>query len=223
MASVPLEFIAPSEPNLALLRVYEGTSKDGAFSLIDETDEIGSYPDYINHYTTEEASSETNWFSIQWVDDKGAESPLSDPWQGNTESLVSIITGRVVQRGVTNDESVILQEAEATLEQYFGTDPYEVPLPISYSQAVGLTYLVMARLMVLDVINDTTESYTAGIIAQQTGSSDKSMKNVQKLIDEANRLLGRNYSLVVQLPEYTPVPALRDTTFDQSRLIVELT
>ena len=126
MASVFLNFTPPDREDLTKLRIFEATDAAGPWNEIEVVTAIGEYPNYISSYTTNLATSNTNWFSIQWEDAKGAQTDQSNAIQGGTETLVGEIVDRVLVRDNTLDEQVVLAETEALIERYFGCDPYTV-------------------------------------------------------------------------------------------------
>ena len=85
---VPLDFIPPQEDNIVKLHIYESSAQGGPFSEIELVTEVGTWPNYIDHYTTANATALDDWFAIQWEDDKGAKSVLSSPVKGGTDYLV---------------------------------------------------------------------------------------------------------------------------------------
>lgn len=224
MASVRLNFVQPEQEGLTRLLIFESTTQTGTYSLIETVEDIGEYPNYISIYTTDLANNSNDWFAIQWEDDKGAKSPLSNPIQGNTTTAPGVLTSRVILRDPALDEAIALQEAEVTLSSYFETnDIYALdPNEVTYAEWGGLTYLTLARSYITELlVGSTNTGYTAGIVAQQQGSATKSVADIQSLIAEANRLLGRNYSLVMQLAPWS-VDSLSATDLDISRLLVEM-
>lgn len=223
MASVALEFVAPGQPDIVELKIWESTTKDGVYSEIDSTTSVGTYPDYINHFTTDNASADDNWFSIQWIDSKGAESDLSEPWQGGVDSVVGQVADRVIQRGVSIDESVVIQEAEAVAEEYFKKDPYTVELPVSYRTLAGLTYVTMARVLMMQSVQGSEESFTAGLVSMKSGSSQDNQKAIENLLKLAAGFLGLNYTVVAQMAEIKVAGGTTQiVSEDISRLIVEV-
>lgn len=232
MATVPLDFIPPAEPGIVALRIWESPLSDGVFSQIERTTEVGVYPAYITRYTTENATSTSNWFAIQWEDAKGALSELSQSVQGGTETLVNVIVNRVLLRDPQIDENVAAQEAEAVIESYFGTDPYEVdPTDVPYNVLSGLVLLTMARCYLTTVYSASMASagqkYTAGLISQDAGggaaAATKSLKDIKALIDAANLVLGRNYSAVLLMEEIATGNGQKQlVAADLSRLIIEI-
>lgn len=192
---VTLRFVPPDEPGLLALRVYEAANSGGPYEQVDRTLEIGDYPDYIHAFTTPNATSNGDWFAIAWEDETGAVGELSVGVQGGTESLVGEVADRVLQRDRSLDYSVIVQEAEAVIEEYIG-DPYTTDVTtVSYRKLLGLVYLTMANCYVLGGFNDES-SVQIGLVRMQQGLSAN--KDVDSLIDLANRYLGISTSRVLQ-------------------------
>src|SRR5437588_11315146 len=128
MASIPLTFIPPTEPDITTLHIWESDAPDGDFYEIDSTP-VGTYPDYIDRYVTTRANSVLDWFAIQWEDSEGALSALSAPIKGGTTTLIGEIIERVKLRAPNLNETIIVQEAEATVSYVFRVDdPYTVDL-----------------------------------------------------------------------------------------------
>jgi hypothetical protein len=227
MASVRINFVQPDSEGLTRLLIYESGSKDGIYTLIEAVENIGEFPDYISYYTTDQAANAFDWFVIEWEDDKGARSPRSNPIQGNTTTTPGEVAGRVLMRDMSIDEKIAVQESEIVICDYFMVDdPYMVdPVTVTYKEWGGLTYLALARVYITDLlVGASVQGYTAGIVAQQQGSAAKSLGNIKDLIALANELLGRNYSVVMQIEEFDPVTGFGlPVEIDQTRLLVELT
>lgn len=225
MASVRLNFVKPDTENLAKLLIYECSTKDGTYDLIEVVNIIGTHPDYISFYTTNQASDVNDWFVIEWEDDKGARSPRSNPIQGNTKTVPGEVTARVLLRDPSIEEGVAVEDAEIVISSYFLVDdPYTLdPVTLTYAEWGGLTYLTMAQIYLTEIlVESSVQGYTAGIVAQQQGNSQRSLDTVQKIIDMANKLLNRNYSVILLMPDYDPVRGSFITGIDESRLLVEL-
>lgn len=223
MASVRLNFVKPELEGLAQLRIYESATQTGTFTLIETVVDIGEYPNYITYYTTDDATNANDWFVIEWVDSKGAVSPRSNPIQGNTTTAVGEVVSRVQLRDPSIGEELATQEAEITLQDYFGIDPYEVDeSTVTHKEYGGLTYLTLARIYISEIlVGSSTAGYTAGIVAQQQGNSQKSLDDIKRLIAAGNELLGRNFSVIMQL-EQVAYGTVCAADVDQSRLLVEL-
>jgi hypothetical protein len=202
-ASVPIQFAPPNDtPNLVKLHILEASSSAGPFVNIDSTVEIGTYPDYISEFTTDLATQGNYWFAIQWEDSKGALSPVSEPVQGGTTTLISEIVNRVMLRRPSADELVVSQEAEAAIDDYFHTtnpDPALVPSRVKS----GLTYAVLARVQLSDIAAATSSSgasFTAGLVSMKSDSSNTSnLSDVEAMLKLASRYLGMTYARVAQM------------------------
>lgn len=200
--AVTIRFIAPSEVGIVALRIYEGAAVDGPFNLIERTTDIGTYPDYIGHYTTVLETSSVDWFAIAWEDESGAVSPMSEAVQGGTETLVGILTGRVALRMPDVDENVIRQESEAVIEDVLRKDPYGANDPtVKYKTWSGMTLMVMAKVQLSEIAsaNASSEGFTAGLVSMKSSSASLEIDDVKRLIDEASRLLGFTTARVVQM------------------------
>jgi hypothetical protein len=227
--SVHLDFIAPNVPDLTSLRIYEAPAKDGPWSMIETVTPVGSYGNYLSEYTTNAATSTTDWFAIEWLDSKGASFGQSQGVQAGAESAVSEITDRVLLRDASVSEAVAEQEAEAVVSDYFGTDdPLSIPRSaVTASEFSGLTMLTMARAKLFQIYSGTGSSadYVAGLVSQKVATSAVlKYQDVKNLIDAANVILGSSYSVIVQMEEVviaggsSVVPAIPD----QTRLLVEV-
>ena len=226
MASVPLSFISPDEPNLIKLHILESTSALGPWSEIEVvTFPLGEPP---TDYTTNVAISATDWFSIQWEDNKGAFSDLSPAVQGGVDLLIHKVVKRVMERDSTLDRRVVVQEAEAVIESFFGSDPYSPTLTATYRQLSGLTYLVLARSAIATAVISSTSgssnvaSATLGLVSfrNEAGTASavtKAQEDVKALLDLANMYLGISTSFVMQLEEICTTYSL--SSYDHSRLI----
>jgi hypothetical protein len=185
--------------DLTKLKIYEAAASDGPWGApIEEVTDVGSYPDYIDHYTTALALSKVNWFTIIWEDSKGAETDRSNPIQGGADDLVSEIMDLVEERDHTLDTQVVRQETEFLLEQYYHIDPYTATED-SYMRKIGLARLVQARVMLNRIASSSSSSgWTAGLVSMKSGgSADKA--TVIWLLEEAAKGLGWNYARVAQM------------------------
>lgn len=231
MASVPLDFTAPDWPNLTIMRIYEAPAQGGPWTEIEEVTPVGTYPDYISRYTTNMATSELSWFSIEWEDNKGAKSPLSNPIQVGQNSLAAEITSRAMLRNPNLNEMVVYQSAQGVIATIYGDvipDPDDVP----YDTLDGMTMLTMARTMIFDVATaaaaGNVSKFTAGLVSMETGSTSGSstgdpFKTVDALIKAANALLGVDYSVILFLKEIEIAGGLAGiVSWDQSRLLMEI-
>jgi hypothetical protein len=223
MASVFLDFIPPQEPDIATLRIYEGSSKDGPFITIEEVEDIGTYPNYITQYTTTLAINEDDWFVISWINTEGAELEASQPMQGGVTTLGAIIKNRIQSRDSSIPERVAFEEAKTVIEEYFGTIDVD---PDSVSQRVlsGLTFLAMARSYIgLSQAAGSVTKFTAGLVSMQGGDSSASKVNFDWLFKEASKLLGISGSRVAQIVALPIAGGMsRVVRDDISRLLVEI-
>jgi hypothetical protein len=230
MASVHLDFVPPNQPNLETLKIWESTSVDGIFGVIESVTPVGTYPNYLSEYTTDQATSPDNWFAISWVDDKGAETEKSAPIQGGASTLVRRLADRVLLRDATLNELVVVQTSEWAITYALDvSDPYSIADDgATYQELEGMTFLVMAHSLITTIAATSAtagESYTAGLISQKgattsTASTDKT-KLAQSLLDLANSLLGKNYTVVMLLEEIDPIgTGVTGFDLDQSRLLL---
>jgi hypothetical protein len=228
MASVHLDFIPPAIPDVDRLIIYESDSPNGVFSEIETVTPVGTYPDYISEYTTENATSAVGWFAVAWADSKDFVTTLSAPIQGGTETLVGKIVSMMMLRDPNINEGVAFQEAQAAVSKYFAvTDPMVLSSEgISPNILSGLTNLALVRTYISQVITGTAsaDSWTAGIVSMTSSSgSTKTLDSLKTLLAMANQDLGLNYSIKFLLKEievgggYTQVAAV-----DLSRSIFEL-
>jgi hypothetical protein len=222
--SVPLQFSPPTDENIVTLRVYESALAEGPFLLIDTTNEVGTYPDYIDNYTTEMANSAIYWFAIQWVDESGAESPLSAPIQGNANTLVAEVVQRVRDRDPYLNTRVVIQEAEAAIQGYFGgvQDPYDPTLTATYQVLNGLAYLTMARAhLFIAATSGDVDSATIGLVSFRSSSGASSLADIERLIAMANEMLNISTSVILLLEDIQIGSSVSNVWRDQSRLMLE--
>jgi len=228
MASVALDFLPPTNPDIVSLSIFEGTSQDGEFTLIETVTEIGEYPNYLTRYTTDQAVSTANWFRIQWTDNKGAITDFSGAVQGGTYLLISKLIDRVMLRDATLDENLVAQVCEWVVARFFVTEtPYDAAIVATYAQLEGLTLLSLARAQLHSLAQtQTDESYTAGLVSQKSGSGSLASKKalIGMLVNEANALLGINCSVVLLLEELdiTGTGSLSSVEVDQTRLLITI-
>lgn len=201
MASVSMKFIPPDREGLVALLIYECDNKLGPFNRIERIDDIGTYPGYIDNWTTDKADSEISWFSIQWIDDKGAESPMSVPIQGGVSTVVGKVTERVLQRDHSLDAHIVVQEAEATIETYTGEDPYSLdPDALGYRKLNGMVYLVLARVTLWRLVQSSSVSdVQVGLVRMSSRTNVGGKSSVQDLFDIANQELGINTSFIAEM------------------------
>jgi hypothetical protein len=222
MATVRLDFIPPTDPDLVSLKIYEATTKDGIFAEIEEVTAIGTYPNYLSTYATVEATSIDNWFAVDWFDDKGGHLGMSDPIPGNTDLLLGEIVGRVMTRDSSINENIIYDEAQAVLELFLpaGTDVEDAPLEMAtYNERSGLTLLTMARCYIFSITEGEME-YTVGLVSQKVKNT-RSLDFIKELLRKAESQLGISHSAILQMAEI-PVGIETNATVDLSRLLIEL-
>lgn len=226
MASVHLNFVPPDDENIVTLEIYESTVKEGPFSIIESVTSIGTYPGYIDEYTTSVATSISDWFAIRWIDNKGAASQLSIPVKGDATTPVGEIASRVKERSPTISDRIIVQEAEAAISYVFPTiDPYDSTVTFSYVEKRGLTNMTLAMCYLAEMAQTSSSNWTAGILSMKT--SDAAVANrekaIEKLMKQVNVDLNLNFSYIGQLTELA-IAGLPVTIneLDQSRLLVEL-
>ena len=227
MASVTLDFVPPIDPDIVALRIYEAVAAEGPFNEIERTTSVGTAPNYITRYTTTQATDVQNWFTIAWENADAVISPMSQPIQGGTESLVSEVAQRVMQRDPSISEAIAVQEAEATVEMIVGGDPYATDVELTYNQLAGATYLTLARIYMFTsaTTQTSTEDYTAGIVSEKSGSSSSTgggRNAIADLLRMASASLGLGGSRVAQMAEL-PSPCNSNGKLwevDQSRLLM---
>lgn len=225
MASAHLDFIPPDVPDLTKLRIYESTTEDGTFALIEEITGVGAYPTYISEYTTNLATNVDNWFAIDWVDSKGFNVGISQAIKGRTSLLVGEIVRRIQLRDTTISEKIAQQEAEAVIERYFGVDPYTLETTeAKYWQKSGLTALAMARIYTVGLVQSgTVSSWTAGLISVKNEAGRETRTNITELLKEAQRVLGLTTGKIAQMAALEIAGGGSDiVSIDQSRLLIEI-
>jgi hypothetical protein len=228
MAAVHLEFVPPMDEGLETVHVEEAPASTGTFAEV-QTFPIGTYPNYIREVDVTSASNVLDWFRIRFEDDNGNFTEYSSPIQGGTTTLVAQIMDRVILRDPAVNPTIAGQEAEATVSEYFGVeDPYSVD-PSEGTPAIlsGLTLLALARAYVLRLISTTIsgQKWTAGLVSMDAGSSTSttSWAAIDRMIDLANKELGRGYSRIGIMSEITVGGGYRQLkSFDVSRAIIEL-
>lgn len=228
MASVRLEFGPPESEGVTKLYIYEAPSASGPWNQIEVVTEVGTYPDYIGEYTTDEASSTSGWFRIAWEDNKGGISGYSLPIQGGTTTLVWRISSRVLLRDSSLHENVVIQTAEWVISKVMKTeDPYDVGLAPTLDQMEGMTLLTLARSILHSLATESSdESYTAGLVSQKSGSSAAGNRKdlVDYLIAQANELMGLNLTSVMLLADIDPTGLGSESSisYDQSRQAITI-
>lgn len=226
MAAVHLEFLPPADEGIVTLHVEEAPSSSGVFSEV-QTFPAGTYPNYIREADVTNAASATDWFRIRWEDESGNFTPYSSPIEGGTQTVVAQVMDRVILRDPAVNPLVAGQEAEAAVQDYFGVnDPYSVdPAEATPKVLSGLTLLTLARAYTLRLITGgTQQKWTAGLVSMDQGSTaSQSWDAIDRMIDLANKELGRNYSRILLMEEISVAGGLRQLkSFDVSRALIEL-
>lgn len=225
MAALPLTFVPPEEPGIAQLHIYESPTADGVFTEI-ETVPAGDYPDYIDHYTTQNVVNINDWFAIAWSTVDGVISPLSSPIKGGTSTLMGELVERVLLRSPTLDERIVLQEAEATVSfVYRNPDPYSIDVttvdPLWLTSLAELTEI--ATLWAATVNRGATaQDYSAGLISERnTIDTRTALDNLQRWEKRILRRLGIGGSLIASIQDSPYILGITGikTTFDSSRIL----
>lgn len=228
MASVPLRFVPPNDKDLTTLLIFEGLASDGPFTQIESVSAIGTYPNFITEYTTDQAVSDNNWFSIRWIDNKNAMTEFSNPVRGHTQTLIGKLTSNVLLRDPTLDDNVVSQVAEWVVARVMNTEePWALAVSdATFAQVEGMTLLILARSTLHSLISSSSgESYTAGLVSQKSGGSTMLNRDLIKaLVDEANMLLGISFTVVMLLEDIDPTGMGTVSTIgvDQSRLLISI-
>lgn len=227
MASQYLFFKEPDIEGLTTLYVEESADGLDPFVEIDHTDDIGTYPDYITSFTTDQAADPTHFFRIRWGNGDGYFTEYSLPMQGRSNTVIGQIVKRVIERDFDFgfDVSVIAQEAEVAISTKFGadTDPYDPTLTVTAKEMAGLVYLTIARAYAFQIMKEGSEgNYTAGLVSQRSDTGKTRMDQVDWFVREANKLLGLNVSAVMLLEDCDPIGigVTSAIDYDQSRLTV---
>jgi len=227
--TVRLTFLPPLEENIVTLHIYEAASSAGPFNEIESTNNVGTYPNYIDVWETTLAASASDWFAIVWEDSTGWISDLSVPVQGGTIALLSEIVERVKLRNSAYDENVVAQEAEAVIQSILQTTTPDTVLisDVLPKQIAGMTLLTMARVALYSILvsgTSTSVDWSAGLVSmKQSSGVNQQIKLVESIIEQANKELGLNYSVVMLLEDiqvaggYTQV-----ASYDVSRALIEL-
>lgn len=226
--SVYLEFVPPDEiEDLTKLIIYESDAPDGTFAEIEQVTAIGASGNYIRHYTTNLATSKTDWFAIRWEDSKGAQTEMSEAVQGGTRSVVADVVSRMLLRDPTLNPEIAFQEAEAVVEEVTGTvEPN--PLSVSKKYLNGMTLLALARSQLYVFATGTStagDSWVAGLVSMKssTGTATTNIANLKDLMQAASWMLGLSFSRVAQICVPEIAGGLAEiVTADISRLLIEV-
>jgi len=226
MAVVELQFLPPDTSDIQTLHVEEASSADGAFTEI-QTFPAGSSPEYISSVEVTNAIDPLDWFRIRWQDSVGNFTPYSQPIQGGTTTIVAQVMDRVILRNPTVNSLIAGQEAEAVVADYFSVnDPYSIdPTQANPKLLSGLTLLALARVYTLRLISaGTTAKWSSGLVSMDTSTNTaQTWGAVDKMIELANRELGRNYSVVAMIKEIEVAGGFRQLkSLDVSRALIEI-
>lgn len=225
MASVYLRFIPPDRDDLVKLHIFEAPDLTSALQEIEIVENIGVYPDYINEYTTTNAVNTTDYFAIQWEDDKGAFTDMSSRIQGGTSTLIGILTERVMLRDPDLDENIVLQETEAVVSYILRvSDPYSVdPTTLSSLWINSLADLALIATLYLTATQTTArgQDYTAGMISERTTADSNALNNLERLEKRIMRRLGIGGSIIAAICDdfYVTYVTGVKTAFDSSRIL----
>jgi hypothetical protein len=236
--SVRFDFEPPRDPDFVELRIWESATNGGSsWTLIETVTNIGTYPNYITEYETDQVQVVGHWFAIEWISAKGASTDLSNPIQGGTELLIGEVVSRMHMYDSSLDENVSYREAEAAIEELFSVDPYSVNVVgVSYKKIQGLVYLSLARAYIATlIVNEVAaasggaDDYTAGLVAQKASSASSSSSTqtrldlLKYLLNMANSSLGKNYSVVAVMEAVQIAGGFSQVvSLDESRLLIEV-
>lgn len=224
--AVELQFLPPETEDIVTLHVEESSSQTGPFSEV-QTFPAGPYPNYIHEAVVTNAANPTDWFRIRWEDGTGNFTPYSAPIQGGTTTIVAQVMDRVILRDPGVDALIAGQESEASVCWFYGADnPYDVdPTKANPRTLSGLTILTLARVYISRLITQSVSGkWQAGLVSMDSSASNNNAwKNIQNMIDLANRELGMNVSAVLLLNEITVGGGYKQLkSFDVSRALIEL-
>jgi len=227
MASVALKFLAPDDPDITRLYIYESDTLDGLFSPIEVVDDIGDFPNYIREYTTNLANDENNWFSIQWEDTKGAKSDPSIAVQGRTDTLIGEIVQSMQLLDPNIGDNAAAMIARATAEKYFGRSVVAIdPETVSSSKLYGLALFSLAsyHMVATSLRSGTAQKWVAGLVSMDSGSSSSQASvDPKALFNEAARWLGVGGARVAQMEAVVIAGGFSSiVAADISRLLVEV-
>jgi len=207
MASIRLDFTPPSIENVNTLLIEEAPVKEGPFSEIERVTAVGTYPNYISYYTTQNATDVNFWFRIRWETSDGVFTSYSEPLQGGTKTLVQEIVDRVLLRNPSLNEIIVTQEAQAVISSYFNTDePNSIPVESASPVEIrGMTNMTLARSLVATYLaaGGTVSGYTAGLVSLKSGATGSDpTKAIEALLKMAAEDLNLgNYSYILLLSD----------------------
>jgi hypothetical protein len=225
MPSVPLNFLPPADPGAKALIIYEAAEAEGPFTQIERNDQIGTYPNYITRYTTEEAANVDDWFTIQWEYEAGTLSEMSQAVKGGTTTLVGEITERVLLRDSSLDENVVAQEAEAVANDV--APAAVLAEDVSVKVMSGMVMLTLARVALIGLLRSSSVSgldFTAGIVSikNSAATGKNNLETIEGIIRLANSYLGRSFSVILLVKEIETAGGYTQLVgADLSRTIVE--
>lgn len=225
-AVVRLDIVPPETDDYTQLLVYESATQAGAPGALISTVAITSaaYPTYV----VVNATAENYWFSIKYVNAQGAPGPYSDPVQGGTYTLLATLVTRVMQRDLTIDENIVVQEAEAIIEEFFPTLKVWAVTPgqATLRQISGMTLLLLARIYLMNFLTEasTDDSFTAGLVSlKSTSATKRDLASIKEIIALANSYLGLHYSVKLLLKEIEVGGGYKQLQgVDMTRLIYEV-
>lgn len=226
MAGVELQFLPPDENDIVTLHVEEAPTAAGTFTQI-QTFPAGTFPNYITRAEVTNATNATDWFRIRWEDSSGNFTPYSAPIQGGTTTIVAQLMDRVILRDPGINPLIAGQEAEAAVSWYFNADdPYSVdPARATPKILSGLTTLTLARVYTSRIITQsTTGKWSAGLVSMDSSASaTNAWKNIDHMIELANRELDRNVSAIMLIEEISVAGGFKQLkSYDVSRALIEL-
>src|SRR5215467_3249709 len=206
---VRLDFTPSTLPDVASLHIEEAPDQAGSFSEIEIVTAVGTYPNYISYYTTENATDLSYWFRIRWETGNGVFTPYSGALQGGTMTVVQEIVNRTLLRNPSLNEIIVTQEAQAVVsEQFPGEDPNMVPVQdATYVQLRGMTNMTLARSLIATSLasGGSVSKFTAGLVSLQAGTTSADpTKAIEALIKAANDDLGTGASYVLLMATVDP-------------------
>jgi hypothetical protein len=226
--SVRIDLSPPPQDDVVALRIYEAAAEAGPYTQIERTSAVGTYPNYISHYTTVLANSATDWFKIAWEYTNNVIGPQSQAVQGGQGPLlIGKVIERTMQRDMSLNEGIVSQEAEGVIESFYGKDPYDPTLTASYKELNGLVLMTLYRSQLVTMFQTAsmsggaTESFTIGLVSAKSGTSTATIAAseaaLSKLLELAYKELGVPLSIILELAE--PTYSVGLTSYDHSRLI----
>jgi len=225
MASVSLTFIPPSRPGFVKLHIFETADPAQLAALIDTIENIGSYPNYITKASTNNAAAIDDWFAIQWEDDQGVVTVLSELMKGGVTTLIGELVNRVIMRNPAFDGAIVVQETEGVISFVYNVDdPYTIELAsVNKLWMVELTNLIFVACEYLNVLLGASSSnaYTAGVISESTSTSSLAiLDSLEKLEKRSLRRLGIGGSWLASIDRGTVEDRLFSVTGDKTLIDV---